>query len=99
MKTGCLVACVAMAIDTRDWYRDWWRKKTGYVERARFRMGNAEYLRYRRAKALRTGLKLVTFLTLLAMLAAGVTQSGTVGRWLHHHFFALKSLIPWSTFA
>ena len=27
----------AMASDQRDWYRDWWRKKTGYVETASFR--------------------------------------------------------------
>jgi hypothetical protein len=26
-----------MTSDNRDWYRDWWRKKTGYVERADFR--------------------------------------------------------------
>jgi len=27
-----------MASDNRDWYRDFWRKKTGYVERAPFRL-------------------------------------------------------------
>ena len=26
-----------MSSENRDWYRDWWRKKTGYVERADFR--------------------------------------------------------------
>ena len=26
-----------MAMDNRDWYRDLWRKKTGYVERSDFR--------------------------------------------------------------
>lgn len=26
-----------MGSDNRDWYRDWWRRKTGYVERADFR--------------------------------------------------------------
>ena len=31
-----------MASDNRDWYRAGWRKKTGYVERARFRMGEKE---------------------------------------------------------
>lgn len=31
-----------MAIDNRDWYRDWWRKRTDYEERARFRMGADE---------------------------------------------------------
>ena len=29
---------LAMGIENRDWYRDWWRKKTGYVERASFRV-------------------------------------------------------------
>ncbi len=27
-----------MAVDGRDWYRDWWRKRTGYVERSAFRV-------------------------------------------------------------
>lgn len=31
-----------MAGDQRGWYRDWWRRKTGYVERARFRLSEAE---------------------------------------------------------
>ena len=31
-----------MGSDNRDWYRDWWRKKTGYVERAGFRRPAAE---------------------------------------------------------
>ena len=34
-----------MGIDNRDWYRTWWRKKTGYVERASFRLGEAEFQR------------------------------------------------------
>lgn len=34
-----------MAIDDRDWHRDWLNKKTGYVERARFRMSEADYQR------------------------------------------------------
>jgi hypothetical protein len=34
-----------MASDNRDWYRDWWRKKTGYVERAKFRQGAHEIKR------------------------------------------------------
>lgn len=33
-----------MAIDTRDWYRDKLRKRTGYVERATFRTGRSESL-------------------------------------------------------
>lgn len=38
-----------MASDNRDWYRDWWRKKTGYVERAGFRMSEADRLKAKRA--------------------------------------------------
>jgi len=43
-----------MPADDRDWYRDFWRKRTGYVERAPFRMSAAEVglrrrLRVRRA--------------------------------------------------
>lgn len=34
-----------MGVHDRDWYRDWWRKKTGYVERASFRMGDHEVRR------------------------------------------------------
>lgn len=42
-----------MAADNRDWYRDWWRKKTGYVERADFRIPERQRQRKRRAAALR----------------------------------------------
>ena len=31
-----------MGVDSRDWYRDWLRKKTGYVERASFRVSEAD---------------------------------------------------------
>lgn len=34
-----------MGVGNRDWHRDWWSKKTGYVERARFRMSEADYQR------------------------------------------------------
>lgn len=27
-----------MGIQDRDYYREWWRKRTGYVERAQFRL-------------------------------------------------------------
>jgi hypothetical protein len=27
-----------MGSDNRDWHREWWAKKTGYVERAAFRL-------------------------------------------------------------
>lgn len=87
-----------MAIDTRDWYKDWLKKKGEYVERARFRMGDAEFARYKRAKAWRSAFRLAMLFAFLAMIAAGITQFGTVGRWLHH-LFAWKSLIPLSTIA
>ncbi len=59
----------AMAIDTRDWYRDLLRKKTRYVERARFRMGHDEVARHKHAKAWRGNwIKLGIFLVLLAVL-------------------------------
>ena len=31
-----------MAMDNRGWYRDWVRKKTGYVERSAFRLPASE---------------------------------------------------------
>jgi hypothetical protein len=31
-----------MGIESRDYYRDWWRKRTGYQEKARFRVPAAE---------------------------------------------------------
>lgn len=31
-----------MALDTRDWYRDLLRRRTGYTERARFRRPQGE---------------------------------------------------------
>lgn len=31
-----------MGSDNRDWYRDWWRKRTGYVERSSFRSSEGE---------------------------------------------------------
>lgn len=39
-----------MASDNRDWYRDWWRKKTGYVERADFRVSEADRQKAKRAR-------------------------------------------------
>ena len=44
-RSGPVVAYICcMAMDNRDWYRNLLRKKTGYVERAVFRMeyGEAE---------------------------------------------------------
>jgi len=42
-----------VAGDQRDWYRDWWRRKTGYVERASFRVGEGERKRMQHAQSWR----------------------------------------------
>lgn len=42
-----------MGAQDRDWYRDWWRKRLGYTEKAAFRLGHGEVLRARRASAWR----------------------------------------------
>ena len=34
-----------MSTENRDWYRDWWRKKTDYTERASFRVSASEFER------------------------------------------------------
>ena len=44
-KSIPIVTIGGMAGDQRDWYRDWWRKRTGYVERARFRMSEGDLAR------------------------------------------------------
>ncbi len=61
-----------MAADNRDWYRDWWRKKTGYVERAGFRVSEADRQRQLHAKAWRSVLlkALILFLILAAVVVA-----------------------------
>lgn len=38
-----------MASDNRDWYRDWWSKKTGYVERSDFRQSHGDREKRKRA--------------------------------------------------
>lgn len=57
-----------MASDNRDWYRDWWRKKTGYVERAGFRMSEADRLKAKRAAEWRA--VFIRFGTLAAIVVA-----------------------------
>ncbi len=59
-----------MAGDQRDWYRDWWRKKTRYVERADFRVSFGELERSRRARAWRS--QVLKVLALALLLAAAV---------------------------
>lgn len=58
-----------MAIDTRDYYRDKIRKKTGYVERADFRVSEHDAARRRHAKAWRGNwIKFCVFLAVMAGL-------------------------------
>jgi hypothetical protein len=58
-----------MAIDTRDYYRDRIRKKTGYVESADFRVSEHDVSRQKHARAWRGNwIKLGIFLAVLAVL-------------------------------
>ena len=58
-----------MASDNRDWYRDWWRKKTGYVERAGFRMSEGDRQRAKHAREWRAILvKLALFVLAVVVL-------------------------------
>lgn len=58
-----------MALDTRDYYRDKIRKKTGYVERAAFRVSEHDHERQKHAKAWRKNwIKLGIFLAFMAAL-------------------------------
>lgn len=67
-----------MAGDNRDWYREWWNRKTGYVERSRFRMGHSDrqqYLREKRHAARSSAWRRNIFIALLvvaAFLAAAI---------------------------
>jgi len=58
-----------MASDNRDWHRDWWRKKTGYVERAGFRMSEGDSQRAKHAREWRAILvKLALFVLAVVVL-------------------------------
>ena len=61
-----------MAADNRDWYRDWWRKRTGYVERSAFRVSEGERKRASHSAAWRKNWialgVIVVFLTLVVVL-------------------------------
>lgn len=60
------VRSLAMAIDTRDYYRDRIRKKTGYVERADFRVSEHDLSRHKHARAWRGNwIKLGIFLAII----------------------------------
>ncbi|MCY1218961.1 hypothetical protein D9M72_309180 [compost metagenome] len=54
-----------MAGDQRDWYRDWWRRRTGYVERSSFRMGEGELRQARHSRAWRRNWLVVLAVVLL----------------------------------
>jgi len=58
-----------MASDNRDWYRDWWRKKSGYVERADFRVPESQRQRRKQRAAWRSALLKLSLLLLLAVAA------------------------------
>ena len=60
-----------MAADNRDWYRDWWRKKHGYTERATFRVSADEEKRQAHRAAWRSiFLKLAAVFLVVAILIA-----------------------------
>ena len=62
-----------MAGDQRDWYRDWWRRKTGYTERAAFRMSHADVEREKFTKAWRRNLGIAA-LVVLCIVALAVLR-------------------------
>lgn len=59
-----------MGVDGRDWYREWWRKRTRYTERAAFRLGHHEVsARKARAAWRRNGLIVAAVAVLFVVLA------------------------------
>jgi t-SNARE complex subunit (syntaxin) len=64
-----------MAAENRDWYRDWWRKKTGYVERAAFRVSaKEEALRNARARRKPATFPWLTCILLIVLLVVAIRQ-------------------------
>lgn len=64
---------VDMSADNRDWYRDWWRKKTGYTEKAAFRMSETQRQNNERQRAWwRLGVKLVAVVVLTVAVVEGL---------------------------
>lgn len=60
-----------MSADNRDWYKDWWRKKHGHIERAAFRISAAEEKRRAHRSSWRTVfLKIAAFFLVAAVLIA-----------------------------
>ena len=69
-KVTARVYPVGMSADNRDWYRDWWRKKTGYTEKAAFRMSEMQRQANERQRAWwRLGFKLALLVGMLLTLA------------------------------
>ena len=64
-----------MASDNRDWYRDWWRKKTGYVERAGFRMSEGDRQRAKHAREWRAILVKLALFVLAVMVMIVVKRT------------------------
>lgn len=56
-----------MGMDNRDWYRDFWRKKTGYTERADFRISEGEHRRNQHRRAWR-----LNFIRMAILVVAAV---------------------------
>lgn len=64
-----------MAGDSRGWYRDWWRKRTGYTERARFRMSEGDIARDRWRAGWRRNFWLAVLVLLLLFVARAVIRA------------------------
>ena len=72
-KVTARVYPVGMSADNRDWYRDWWRKKTGYTEKAAFRMSETQRQKKERQRAWwRLGVKLVACVVLITAVVKGL---------------------------
>lgn len=62
-----------MASDNRDWYRAWWRKRTGYTEKAAFRLGHHEVVARKTSSAWKRNLLLVVLVLLGFVALAALT--------------------------
>lgn len=60
----------SMGSHNRDWYRHWWAKKTGYVERSSFRLGEGDKARIRDRSAWRRNVWLVVLVALAIVVLA-----------------------------
>ena len=72
-KVTARVYPAGMSADNRDWYKDWWRKKTGYTEKAVFRMSETQRQENERQRAWwRLGFKLLALVLLVTVVAIGI---------------------------